>query len=110
MEVSTEELGDEVSRNGNFSIEHYTVLWAIYMSSRGEIKMSLKLMTFKNSVCGFIVCEIFPHVLMPEMLQELKFSVGTFRENRSAKRLHDLLNRHGLTCKLILCGTSSIIS
>lgn len=39
------------------------------------------------------------------MLEQLQLSVGTFREDRCAEGLHDLLYRHGLSGELVLGGT-----
>ena len=42
---------------------------------------------------------------MPKMLQELKLSVGSLGEDRSAEGFHDFLDGHGLPGKLVLGGT-----
>lgn len=43
-------------------------------------------------------------ILMFQVLEQLEFAVGSFRENGSAEGLHDLLDRDSLAGKLILCG------
>ena len=43
---------------------------------------------------------------MPEVLQELQFSVCALGQDRGAERLHDLLDRHGLAGELVLRGTT----
>jgi len=43
------------------------------------------------------------NIFMPQMLQELELSVGTFGQDGGAKRLHNLFNCHGLAGKLIFC-------
>jgi hypothetical protein len=68
-----------------------------YMSSRGEMKMSLKLMT----CCWF--SKMTPHpkrgakpyVLVAQMLEELQLTVCTLGQDRSAEGLHDLLDCDG---------------
>lgn len=47
------------------------------------------------------------HILVPQMLQELQFSVCALRQNRSAEGLHDLLDGNGLAGELVLCRTGS---
>lgn len=37
------------------------------------------------------------------MLEQLQFSICTFREDRGAEGLHNLLDRHSLVRELILC-------
>jgi len=44
-------------------------------------------------------------ILMPQVLQQLQFTVGTLGQDRCAERLHDLLDSNGLVCELILCRT-----
>jgi hypothetical protein len=74
-----------------------------YMSSRGEMKMSLKLMICPASEFAFVLCCLWvAHILVPEMLEELQFAVGALRQDRSAEGLHDLLDSHGLAGELIL--------
>ena len=43
------------------------------------------------------------HILVPQVLQQLEFSVGSFRQDRGTDWLHDLLDGHGLVGELILC-------
>ena len=43
------------------------------------------------------------YVLMPQVFKQLELAVGTLRKDGSAKRLHNLLNRHRLASELILC-------
>ena len=47
------------------------------------------------------------YVLVPEMLEELEFSVGSFRKDWCRKRFHNLLDRHSLSRQLILCRAIS---
>lgn len=44
------------------------------------------------------------HIFMTQVLEELQLSVRALRQDRSAERFHDLLDSHGLTGELILCG------
>lgn len=41
------------------------------------------------------------HVLVSEMLEQLQLTVGTFREDRSAEGLHDLLDSDRLAGQLV---------
>jgi len=44
------------------------------------------------------------HVLVAEVLQKLKLTVGSLGQDRCTERLHDLLDGHGLPSQLILGG------
>lgn len=74
------------------------------MSSSGEIKISLRLMTLEKSIpnpqSGGLS---HTHILMSEVLEEFEFPVCTLGQYRSAEWLHDLLDRHRLAGELILC-------
>lgn len=81
--------------------------WGTNMSSRGEMKMSLKLMT-----CGQILVESLcqratwhTYVLVSQVLEQFQFAVGSLGEDRCAERLHNLLHRDGLVGELILGRT-----
>ena len=74
-----------------------------YISSSGEMKMSLKLMTCKFSATPFFchfLCQSY--ILMLKMLQELQLSIRPLRQDRRAERFHNLLHRHRLSGELIL--------
>jgi hypothetical protein len=48
-----------------------------YISSRGEMKMSLKLMICPTLEFAFVIyCLWVAHILVSEMLEELQFAVG----------------------------------
>lgn len=47
---------------------------------------------------------------MPQVLEQLQFAVGALRQDRSAERLHDLLDRHRLAGELVLGRTASPMS
>lgn len=49
------------------------------------------------------------YIFMPQMLQELKFSVGSLGQHRGAERLHDFLDSNGLAGKLIFGGAVILI-
>jgi len=72
------------------------------MSSNGEMKMSLRLMTLAVSVEAPLILERATNILVPEVLQELELTVCSLRQDRSAKWLHDLLHGDGLAGELIL--------
>jgi hypothetical protein len=74
-----------------------------YMSSSGDIKMSLKLMTCGCSAELWIVLSLaLSYVFMLEMLQQLQLSVCSLGQDWRAEGLHDLLYRHRLSSELIL--------
>lgn len=76
------------------------------MSSSGEMKISLREMT-----CGCqyrrVSYAFFSYILVSQMFQQLEFSVGSFRQDRCRKRLHDLLDGDGLAGQLIFSRTVS---
>jgi hypothetical protein len=73
------------------------------MSSRGEMKMSLKLMICPTSEFVFARVGLwYAYILVSEMLEQLQFAVCALRQDRSAEGLHDLLDGHGLAGELIL--------
>ena len=45
------------------------------------------------------------HIFVLDVLEKFELAIGTLAENRSAERLHDLLDRDGGACELVLCGT-----
>lgn len=45
------------------------------------------------------------HVFMPQMLQQLQFSVSPFAQDRGREGLHDLLDGDSGTAQLVLGGT-----
>ena len=74
-----------------------------YMSSSGEMKMSLKLMTCGCSADFRIVLSLaLSYIFMLEMLQKLQLSVCSLGQDWRAEGLHDLLDRHRLSGELIL--------
>lgn len=79
-------------------------MWT-YMSSSGEIKMSLRLMTWKVSIRppNHPSGPSHTHILMSKVLEEFKFAVCTLGQYRSAEGLHDLLHCHRLAGELIFC-------
>lgn len=71
------------------------------MSSRGEMKMSLKLMIFALSAGTLARVEPVPYILVSEMFEKLQLAVGSFGEDRSTEGFHDLFDGDGLTGELI---------
>jgi hypothetical protein len=71
------------------------------MSSSGEMKMSLRLITFMQSACVLRGNCVSLYILVTEMLEKLQFSIGTLGKDWSAERLHDLLDCHRLPSKLV---------
>lgn len=72
------------------------------MSSRGEMKISLRLMTFIFVRPFLRPAHLYTDIFMSEMLEKLQFSVSSLGEDRCAKGLHNLLDSHGLVCELVL--------
>ena len=74
-----------------------------YISSSGEMKMSLKLMTCGCSADRRIASLLsIAHILMFEVLQQLQLSVCSLRQHRRAEGFHDLLHRNRLSGELVL--------
>lgn len=67
--------------------------------------MSLKLITFARSVYFLGAGRVTAYILVAKMLQQFELSVGSLREDRSAKRLHDLFDRDRLARQLVLGRT-----
>lgn len=101
VKIGSEELGDEVTEKSANSSKRSAC--ATYISSNGEMKISLKLIIWyivrARSTC---TAGYDPYVLVPQVLKQLQLAVGALREDRSAERLHDLLDRHGLAGELVL--------
>ena len=73
------------------------------MSSSGEMKMSLRLMTCHPlGPHSQISPSRAAHILVSEVLEKLQFAVCALGENRGAERFHDLLDGDGLVGELIL--------
>lgn len=51
---------------------------------------------------------VLSYVFMAQVLQQLEFSIRALREDRSAERLHDLLDGHGLAGELVLCRAKEL--
>ena len=72
------------------------------MSSRGEMKMSLRLMTYLFVRPFPRSAHLYTDIFVSEMLEKLQFTVSSFGEDRRAEGLHNLLDSHGLVCELVL--------
>jgi len=80
------------------------------MSSSGEMKMSLRLITCcLSSALALYRAPQYPgiagvptYVLMLQMLEQFQLTVCSLGQDGCAERLHDLLHRHSLPCELIL--------
>lgn len=110
MEIGSEQLGDEVAADilvpvcrEHLDCENVHVLegrdkdvaqadnlqgWSVALLARGR-GVSTEGVRGKT------------HVLVSEMLEQLQLAVGTFRENRSAEGLHDLLDSDRLAGQLV---------
>lgn len=73
-----------------------------YISSRGEMKISLREITWTKSASRrSILSNSYTHILVLQVLQQLQLSVGSFRQHGSTERLHDLLDRDILTGEVV---------
>jgi hypothetical protein len=74
------------------------------MSSSGEMKISLRLMTcfILSMSLSTASADARSYVLVLEMFQELQLSVCSLGKDRRAERFHDLFNRYRLAGELIL--------
>lgn len=73
-----------------------------YISSRGEMKMSLRLMIWRVLEFSLGTGCCIAHILVSKMLQKLQLAVCPLRQDRSAEGLHDLLDGHRLASELVL--------
>lgn len=75
------------------------------MSSKGEMKTSLRLMIWRKGLAererGVEETDVF----VLDVLEKLELTIRAFGENRRAEGLHNLLDSNGCACELILCGT-----
>jgi hypothetical protein len=77
------------------------------MSSKGEMKTSLRLMIWREQGIGrgFKWRNLCTDVFMLDVLEEFELAVGAFGEDRRAEGFHDLLDGDGCACELVFCGT-----
>lgn len=84
------------------------------MSSRGEMKISLKLMICATSVfriqCSSGSIAGSTDVFMAEMFQQLQLPISALGQHGSAEGLHDLLDRDWLGSQLVFRRTISMAS
>jgi hypothetical protein len=102
VEIGSEQFGDEVADIISIQSWHLNVCCP-YMSSNGEMKMSLRLIicpTLKSATSNCWVVDAY--ILVPEMLEQFQLAVCALREHGCAEGLHDLLDRHGLAGELVL--------
>lgn len=103
MQVGAEEFGHEVAVAvmSEGSMQKIDGILP-YMSSRGEMKISLSEMTCHHQHPAIVTpanCET--HILVLEVLQELQLSICPLRQDWCAERLHYLLNCNILAGELI---------
>jgi hypothetical protein len=73
------------------------------ISSRGEMKMSLRLMTYGGVSTEIDIAGLgVANILVLQVLEKLQFSVCALRQDGGAEGLHDLLDGHGLVGELVL--------
>lgn len=72
------------------------------MSSRGEIKTSLRLMIYDRILSKLKKerkkATSNEYIFVLDMFEQLQLAIGTFTEDRSTERFHDLLDRDGSAC------------
>ena len=71
------------------------------MSSSGDIKMSLRLMTWRYSVRNHIDLINYAHIFVSKVFEEFQLAVGPFGQDWGRERLHDLFHRHRLLGELV---------
>lgn len=77
------------------------------MSSSGEMKMSLRLMTCEGQYIYILLLQgMRMYIFMPQVLEQLELSVGPLGQDGRAERLHDLLDGDGLVCQLVFGGAA----
>ena len=76
-----------------------------YMSSSGDMKMSLKLMTSYSLAYSLGEKVTFSYILMTKVFEEFQLSVCSLGEDWGAERLHDLLDGHSLAGQLVFGRT-----
>lgn len=116
MKVGPEEFGDEVSRPAPGGSANAIIIIpprrvGPHMSSSGEMKMSLRLMTLGHLA---IILEgtsgLWTHIFMTEVLQQLEFPVRPLRQHGGTEGFHDFLDRNRLPGQLILGRAFSRLS
>ena len=78
------------------------------MSSKGEMKTSLRLMIWRERESAGEIRKRRSRetdVFVLDVLKKFQLAIGAFGEDRRAEGLHDLLDSNGCACELILCGT-----
>jgi len=81
-------------------------LFATHISSNGEIKISLKLMTCQVVRNGDCARTLIAHIFVSQMLKKLQFAVCSFGQDGGAEGLHNLLDCHGLAGELVFRRTA----
>jgi hypothetical protein len=111
MKISTEKLSHEIAdKEGD---EERTRAMGkmecmeTYMSSKGEMKTSLRLMIWRarireENVDGVKETDVF----VLNVLEKFEFAISAFGEDRRAEGLHNLLDGNGCACELVLCGAA----
>jgi hypothetical protein len=80
------------------------------MSSKGDMKMSLRLMTWQDSARSHFDLQESAHIFMSKVFEEFQLAVGSFRQYRRGERLHDLLHSNGLLGELVFGRADESIS
>ena len=105
VKIGSKKLRDEVARLVSKSARKGKA-WATNMSSKGEMKMSLRLMTCELLGDSPDAIVRTPHILMSQVLEQLQLSVCPLGEHRGAERFHNLFDGHGLAGELVLGRTA----
>lgn len=75
------------------------------MSSKGEMKTSLRLMIWRKGLAGRERGVEETDVFVLDVLEKFELTIRAFGENRRAEGLHNLLDSNGCACELVLCRT-----
>ena len=112
VEIGPQQFCDKVSATGQHSRQMNYQRPRTYISSSGEIKMSLSEMTCTNPSAqptlsfSRIVnsARAATHILVLQVLEQLQLAICPLGEHGGAEGLHDLLDGDGLVRELVLRG------
>lgn len=110
MEIGAEKLGHKVTALVNMGNPAASSCGP-YMSSRGDMKMSLRLIILDTISPGNpSVAGLVPYILVAKMFQEFELAVGSLCQDGGTEWFHDLLDGNSLSSKLIFCRARCSVS
>ncbi len=109
MEIGTKKFRDWVRVRKQQTAFGYRSNPPTYMSSNGEMKISLKLMTCADQLVDLhFRMSQEPYIFVLQVFEQLQLSVGSLLQNWSAERFHYFLDRNSLVCELIFCRAACV--